>query len=201
MIKAVLFDYGGVVKDDAYMFIDCAEIYNMPSEEIKKLDERTGPLLTKLDEGLFDESDFWKVYSKALGKPEPNNCAKRYREIYQKNLKFCTEMFDLAKDLRNKGIKTAVLSNIFQFQADIIRENGGYGCFDKLFLSCEQKMIKPELDFYRLAVKGLEVAPTRCIFIDDREVNLIPARTLGMKTVLAQNPKQVVKDVLDIINS
>lgn len=201
MIKAVIFDYGGVIKQDSHMFIDCAEIYNMPSEEIRELDEKIDPILTELDKGLIDEDDFWKKYSCILGKSEPDNCVKKYREIYQTNLKFHTEFFDLAKDLRNKGIKTAVFSNIFQFQADIIRKNGGYDCFDKLFLSCDKKMVKPDLGFYRLVVKELKIEPEDCLFIDDREINLTPAKSLGMKTVLVKNSEQAIKDVLDIIKS
>ena len=43
--------------------------------------------------------------------------------------------------------------------------------------------------------------PSECVFIDDKEENLVPAEELGMKTVLFQNPKQAVKEVLNIIEN
>ena len=61
-------------------------------------------------------------------------------------------------------------------------------------------MMKPEPEIYSLAVNKLEIKPEECIFVDDKEENLVPANKMGMKTVLAKNPKQIIKEVLDIIN-
>jgi putative hydrolase of the HAD superfamily len=60
-------------------------------------------------------------------------------------------------------------------------------------------MRKPELKIYRLTLKKLKVKPEECIFIDDKEKNLKPAKKLGIKTVLAKNPKQVIRDVCKIL--
>jgi FMN phosphatase YigB (HAD superfamily) len=37
--------------------------------------------------------------------------------------------------------------------------------------------------------------PEECIFIDDRDINLAPARQLGMATVLAHSPGQVINEI------
>jgi putative hydrolase of the HAD superfamily len=68
-------------------------------------------------------------------------------------------------------------------------------------LSCEVGFVKPQKEFYELAVKDLVVLPGECIFIDDDENNLLPAEKLGMKTVLAKKPEQIVEDVWGIIKS
>jgi len=60
-------------------------------------------------------------------------------------------------------------------------------------------MIKPELAIYRLTLKKLEVNPEESIFVDNKEVNLIPARELGMQTILFQNPEQLKNDLQKIL--
>lgn len=201
MIKAVIFDYGGVISGDAVMSDDCAEIFSMPVDEAKELLKSPAEIFTKCSKGLIKEDEFWKGISAILGKPEPEGCAEKYREICSKNIKFSQEMLEFAKDLKSKGIKTAVLSNIFKFQADVVKSKGGYEAFGEIFLSCDAGTKKPELGFYLLAVNKLGVKPEECIFIDDKERNLLPAQNLGMKTVLAKNPPQIISDVLNIINS
>jgi putative hydrolase of the HAD superfamily len=68
-------------------------------------------------------------------------------------------------------------------------------------LSYEEGLRKPgDLDFYHLAPKRLGVKPKECIFIDDKEENLPPAQSIGIKTVLFKNSQQTIKDVLNIIN-
>lgn len=200
MIKAVLFDFGGVFKQDSMMSKDCTGIFGMTAEQIMVHIEKTKPIFRKCNKGIIDEKIFWKEFSEALGRPDVENCAEKYREIYRSKLTFFSEMFDLVKELKEAGIKTAVFSNILVFQADIIRENKGYECFDVEILSYLEGMEKPEPEFYALALKKVGFNPEECIFIDDKEKNLEPAKNLGIYTVLAKNPEQVIKDVLDIIN-
>ena len=67
-------------------------------------------------------------------------------------------------------------------------------------MSYEEGLRKPEdADFYHLAPKRLGVKPEECIFIDDKEENLPPAQSIGIKTVLFKNPQQAIKEVLEII--
>ena len=65
----------------------------------------------------------------------------------------------------------------------------------------KEKFRKPEPEIYPLAPKRLNVEPTECIFIDDREKNFAPAINLGMKTVLFTSTEQTIRDVNYIIDS
>jgi FMN phosphatase YigB (HAD superfamily) len=40
-------------------------------------------------------------------------------------------------------------------------------------------------------LKKLNSKPNECIIIDDEESNLLPAKKLGIKTILFKNPKQL----------
>jgi len=57
--------------------------------------------------------------------------------------------------------------------------------FEKIFdIEAMQFIPKPNPEPYQLVLKYLNVVAERCLLIDDMERNLIPGRTLGMKTIL-----------------
>jgi putative hydrolase of the HAD superfamily len=104
------------------------------------------------------------------------------------------------KEVRSKGIKTAVLSNTIESHAEVIKNHGGYKNFDVVMLSNRVKLRKPEPKIYLLVVRRLKVKPRECIFVDDRKEFLKPARRLGIRTVLARNPRQVIHDIRKILS-
>lgn len=204
MIKAVLFDVGGVIKTNYPLSKDTAEICGVSDEKVKEIkEERRLKVGIPAEKGLISDEDFWVGVSEILGKklPQtPEECVKIAKKRYIENFVFHQEVVDLAKELKEKGIKIAILSNVFEYSAEVIRQKGGYDNFDPVILSYEVGMAKPEKDIYLYALRKLNLKPEECIFIDDKEENLVPARELGMKTVLAENQEQIVKDVWSIID-
>ena len=57
---------------------------------------------------------------------------------------------------------------------------GFYDTFDNVFLSNEIGLIKPDMEKYKYVIKKLDTSPKKCVFIDDKILNLVPARELGM---------------------
>lgn len=204
MIKAVIFDYGGVIKEPHGLFVDIADLYKLPKEYVSGKRGEIKTVMNQFDRGLLSEEGFWEKISEILWHPIPEDITKTVREVmretYRKDFTFFPAMLEFNKELRTRGLKTAVLSNILIFQAEVIREKEGYKDFDAVILSYEEGLHKPEdLDFYHLAPKRLGVKPEECIFIDDKEENLPPAEAIGIKTVLFKNPEQAIKEVLSII--
>ena len=68
---------------------------------------------------------------------------------------------------------------------EIVREVRGLDrFFDFRFMSCLTGLRKPDAAVYTHAYKSLQVAPLRCIFIDDREKNCEAARAVGMDAIV-----------------
>jgi len=197
MIKAVIFDYGGVVRPPLKGWLnDIANAYGLPVEKIK---EATKPLLELFGGGMITENQFWKQLSSVLNKPIPKNKKELLRKSYKEAFHLYAEIIILVKEIKKKGLKTAILSNTIKPHVEIAKSKKGYEDFDVVVLSCEVKLRKPEPEIYLIAVKKLKVKPTECIFIDNEEENLVPAKKLGMTVILAKNPKQVTKAVSKII--
>lgn len=201
MIKAVIFDYEGVIKNLHSLSMDIATIYNIPIEKVERAKKITKPFFSLLQKNLINEEEFWQKASEAIKKPTPKNCKEMARKLYKKSFVLFPEMIEFVRKLKYEQIKTAVLSNVVEFHAEIIRKNNGYKEFDVVVLSYEERLKKPELNIYLSIIKKLGVKPEECIFIDDKKENLSPAIKLGMKTVLANSSNQTIKDVCSIINS
>jgi putative hydrolase of the HAD superfamily len=201
MIKAVIFDYDGVVKKSQKFSLAIADLYKISFEEYEKFIPSLKPLIEKIDKGLIAEEKFWMEFSSAMGKDMPEECSEKAHKMYRDNFVFFTEVIELIRELKKQGFQLTVLSNMFPYQAQIVRENNEDALFNDIFISCERGLKKPDLEFYKLAIREMNVSPQECLFIDDKEENLLPAKEMGMKTVLAKSPEQIVEDVWAVLNA
>ena len=199
MIKAVIFDFGGVVKaDESVSLRDIASAYKISQKDLIKKIKTPVKLF---QEDILTENQFWNKLSLSLAQPVPKNKNKLWRNGYEANFYIYPEIIELVKKLKNNGIKTAILSNTIKPHVNIINKFGGYNNFDVVVLSTRVKLTKPNPEIYLLTAKRLIVKPKECVFIDDKKENLVPAKKLGMKIVLAKSPKQIIRDIYQILNS
>jgi epoxide hydrolase-like predicted phosphatase len=95
-------------------------------------------------------------------------------------------MYQLIRDLRARGVRTALLSNSWGA--------GGYpredfpDLFDAVVISGEVGMRKPEPRIFRHAAQLLDCAPAQCVFVDDLEANVRAAAGCGMTGVHHTRP-------------
>lgn len=90
-------------------------------------------------------------------------------------------MYQLIRDLRGRGVRTALLSNSWG-PSGYPREDFP-GLFDAVVISGEVGMRKPEPRIFRHAAGLLDLAPERCVFVDDLEANVTAAVGCGMTGV------------------
>ena len=62
---------------------------------------------------------------------------------------------------------------------------------DCITLSAEVRLIKPDPAIYEHCLGGLGIDPSDSLFIDDREVNVASARTVGMHALQFQSTTQL----------
>lgn len=201
MIKTIIFDYDGVVKKSQKLSLDIVDLYKISVEEYEKFIPQLKPIIEKFDKGLSTEEKFWMDFSDAMGKVVPEKCGEKAKKMYKDKFVFFPEVIKLIEKLKSEGFRLSILSNMFPYQAKIIKEINGCSLFDDLFFSCEKGLKKPDLEFYELIIREMNIRPQECLFIDDKEENLLPAEKLGIRTVLAKKQEQIVEDVWAIIKS
>jgi len=55
---------------------------------------------------------------------------------------------------------------------------------------------KPNPGIYKLLLKKLRLPAKKVLFIDNREWNLRPARELGIKTILFESNRQLIRSFI-----
>ncbi|MCQ4121439.1 HAD-IA family hydrolase [Rhodococcus tibetensis] len=84
-------------------------------------------------------------------------------------------------DARLRGIRTAILSNDPGGPAgEWLRELGDGRLVDRVVLSGDVGVAKPDPRIYRLTAEVLGLQPRDCIFVDDLGVNVRGAVAVGM---------------------
>jgi epoxide hydrolase-like predicted phosphatase len=75
-----------------------------------------------------------------------------------------------------------------------LKKSGLEKVFDPVISSCHSGVRKPDEKIYKILIERLNMEPSQCVFIDDNESNLLPARKLGIYTVLFQNQEQLEEE-------
>lgn len=87
-------------------------------------------------------------------------------------------MYELLRDLRSKGVRTALLSN--SWGPTGYPRHDFPELFDAVVISGEVGMRKPEPRIFRHAAALLDLEPEHCVFVDDVEANVKAAIGCGM---------------------
>jgi epoxide hydrolase-like predicted phosphatase len=95
-------------------------------------------------------------------------------------------MYELLRDLRGKGVRTALLSN--SWGPTGYPRHDFPELFDAVVISGEVGMRKPEPRIFRHAAALLDLDPKHCVFVDDVEANVKAAIGCGMTGVHHTEP-------------
>ena len=187
-IEAILFDWGGVLIDNPApgLMAYCAEALGVGVPDYQRAHNRHGEPFQK---GLIPERAFWQRVCGDLKRPipdVPSLWGQAFRAVYSPR----PEVFGWAGQLRQQGYKTALLSNTERAAMEFFLELR-YDVFDAAVFSCAEGTIKPEREIYEIAARKLGVPPSRCAFIDDKQLFVEGAIQAGMKAVLYNNLDRV----------
>jgi HAD superfamily hydrolase (TIGR01509 family) len=104
------------------------------------------------------------------------------------------ETIGLAHALADEGWSLALASNTNPIDFEAIRSAypdalAPFG--DRLFLSHEMGLMKPDPRYYTAIAERLGVSPGACAFIDDRADNVAAARAVGMRAIRYETPERL----------
>ena len=84
--------------------------------------------------------------------------------------------------LRERGVRTAVVSNCDHFAIPLVEALGLKDEVDALVLSCQVGSHKPDAAIYLAALDALDARPEQAVFVDDQPPYLDGAAALGIDT-------------------
>jgi putative hydrolase of the HAD superfamily len=198
-ITAVIFDYGEVL------------CHRPPDEEFHRLanvfgaDRKSFQKLWNKNRGAFDRGDmtaqaYWSALAEDAGADvDPVQIDHLCKWDVSMWGSANARMVAWLRQLREAGIKTALLSNMHHDMIAYLRENFDWiDQFDFITFSAEVRLIKPDAAIYEHTLRGLGVTPRETLFVDDREINIRAARAIGIRAVKFESTAQLRKELEEI---
>lgn len=180
MIKAIIFDCFGVLVGKGF-----EQTYRTAGGDPFSDRVFIERMLGKANLGLISDTEFRTSMARQVGiSPTRWSQAVKSAELLNTDL-----LVYIAK--LHGAYKTAILSNANRGVLE--RKIGTQWLekdFDAVVVSAEVGIAKPDPRVYQLVIDRLAVAPSECLYIDDRESFLQVARQLGMSGLLYENIDQ-----------
>ncbi len=189
MIKAVIFDMFETLvtlfTGRTYFSEHIAADLGQPIEAFRKCWHETEKDRTL---GKYSMEEGLAITLKNLGAYSPENvqlvCRKRREALGDTFKAIPPESLWLLQTLREKGLKTGLITNTFSDERDMILASPLYPLFDTAMISYEQGISKPDPEIYRHTMQALNVASQECLYVGDGGSHeLQAARNLGMQAI------------------
>ena len=185
-MKTLLIDYNGpIIKADNFFenrSKRVAKIFRIKWD--KKFQKEWAKLYIKVSDGTLSLDDYYKVLSKITKKPLKGDENEKF--MVNERLADKNTMLHI-KALRKKfgkKLKMGVHSNYStSWVIGFLKKNKIENYFDKIIVSDEIKLRKPDLRAYRLAARMLNSKPNECIYVGDEIEDLEGASAAGMQAV------------------
>jgi putative hydrolase of the HAD superfamily len=195
-ITAIILDYGKVLvrSPTTQEFGRMAEMFDVSFESFYQLwEESRGPY----DRGDFTAEEYWLKLAAQTNTSLDGGQIELLRQAEVEIWAHTTpDMLGWVNQLQAAKIKTALLSNMPWDLVKYVRANFHWmENFSFKTFSAEVRIIKPDPAIYEHTLRGLGVPAAEALFLDDREINVEAARSLGIRSIQFQSTAQLKKEL------
>ncbi len=186
MIKAIIFDFAGVIGVDGY----CVWANEKKSLGIENKSTYFNDISNKVDKGDISNEEFIQDISKKVG----INGLDVWKNIFVK-IKINHELLGLIFQLK-KTYKIGLLTNFtHEWMDELFQVYKLEKYFDSKVISSLHNVIKPEKKIYKISLGMLKIKPEEAIFIDDRQRNVDGGESVGIKSFLFTTNQKLKEDL------
>jgi putative hydrolase of the HAD superfamily len=197
MIKAVLFDFGGVIAEEGFRdgLAAIAKKKNLDEQTFFRAAEdvmyKTGYVTGKATEKVF-----WETLSKDTGLKED---VRALRTEILRRFVLRPQMLALADKIRDQGLIAAILSDQTNWLDEINRKKPFYNRFDYVINSYVLGKSKRDPSVFRDVSTIIGVNPHLMLFVDDNARNIKGAAETGMRTIQFKGIEDFKAQLEDIL--
>ena len=208
MIKAVFWDFGGVITSSPFESFNKYETEkNLPKDFLRLInstnsDSNAWAKLERSEVGLDEFNDLFLDESRKLGHPIPG---KEVIALLKGEVR--PQMISALKSIKDRLVLACLTNNIQAMDKEFegnVSASGKHDevmqLFDFVIESSKVNVRKPDPDFYLLACKKAKISPDEAIFLDDLGINLKPAKELGMKTIKVIDPDVALDELQSLLD-
>jgi putative hydrolase of the HAD superfamily len=195
----LLIDWGGVMTTNLFhAFGAFCETEGVAPDLLRQAfrhDVETRDALIAFEEGRMNDDLFAGHLAKALGLVHER--AEGLIDRMMAGASVEPDMVEMVRAARAGGVRVGLVSNSWgtrRYPLDLLDE-----LFDALVISGLEGFRKPDDRMYVLGAERIDVAPERCVFVDDLSFNLKPAAALGMATILHGDPPATIAQLTELL--
>ena len=204
-VEAVIFDWGGTLS--IWADVDMVDMWRLAAEHIAPGDsESLTARLVEVERRYFDRSlsdqrafalpELLSAASEELGMDVAEavleEAALRHLDTWTPHIRHEPDAVDLLRALRERGLRTALLSNTHwprHFHEHFLERDGLVELLDARLYTSEMERTKPHPDAFRAALEAIGVShPGAAVFVGDRpHDDVFGAKSIGMRAVWRRN--------------
>jgi len=193
MIKAVIFDFGGVLAEEGFKQglkaigkgkgLDPEEFYKIAGELVYQMGYVTGS---------SDEHSYWNAVREKTGVKGDD---KELREEILKKFKLRPEMMKVVEKVKSSGLIVAILSDQTNWLDELNQRTPFHHLFDYVFNSFHLKKTKRDSSIFRdvSAILGFQLEEV--LFVDDNLENIKRAASQGLRAIHFKDVSMFKKEI------
>ncbi len=190
MIKAIIFDIGGV------LYKGKIEDFYQKLQTFLGLEDNSFASLYEKHKGglLLGNESFFDLVDK-LDSSIPKKVFKaKAEQVWVETFVVQKGIVGLIGKLKI-NFKVGCLSNATDFDVIMDKKTGTDKLFDPYINSCEFKSKKPNEKMFRIALAALNCKASECIYIDDRKKYLETPKKMGFNVLLFEDVKKLKNEL------
>ena len=200
-VDALLFDFGGVLIEISFdrVFARWADLAGVDVELVKGRFQH-GEAYQGHERGELTFAAYFQSLREELGIGLTDaQFGDGWNQVFGPEHE---ETVDLLRKLRGR-VPLHLFSNTNAFHYDYWRARYAKALepFERMFISCEMGVRKPDRQSFERVAREIGVPPGRILFFDDTEANLEGAREAGMHTVHVRSPEDVRRALSAFVSS
>lgn len=200
MIKAIAFDYGGVIEiTDKGLMQKIADYLQVTLEDWIK-EYKTLNYLCNTGKNSYEE-----VYAFTAKKFDASDIQiSHIHEMMKKNMetrKINFELIEIIKDLKSKNYKIGLLSNNYIKLRTQMTDEDTINYFDAVVVSSEVGYQKPQPEIFEFLFNKLGVKNNEVVFIDDSKSSLVGADKIGYIPILYKDNKSLKLELSNLLSA
>jgi putative hydrolase of the HAD superfamily len=210
MIKAVFWDFGGVITSSPFEAFNKFEIdNNLPADFLRQVNS-TNPndnAWAKLERNEVNFNEFDLLFEEESNNQGHAVKGKEVIALLQGQIR--PEMVKALRKIQGNLIQACLTNNIQSLKEETFEEGNVsvagqhdviMDLFDFVIESSKVNLRKPDPAFYKIACEKASIEPSEAVFLDDLGINLKPAKNLGMKTIKVINSTDALQELQKLIS-
>ena len=186
MVRAVIFDFFGVLTNDQYS--DWLHSRHL---------ERNGVYAEVSHDADLDEITMKQFFSRLASLTKAS--VPVVETEFRSTMIIRPGIVALARQLRSRGYPLGLLSNSNgPWLRDLLRQHELERLFDVIVISGEVGLVKPQPEIFALTLDQLKVAPNEAVFIDDRPDNVTAAAAAGIQAILYKSETELKAQLAEL---